>query len=184
MLKKQPHPLDLIQKECSHKGETPLRFSRKELLDPELGIPPRKLPRFLRYFLRTFVLPFVILDTWAQKAVRVFLKTPYRQEGACKKRGYCCHHLLAAKSETWLDRLQDFWNTQVNGFYFRDFEYEDSQKELWRVMSCRYLKKNGLCGNYFFRPSICRQWPRIEVFSRPQVMKGCGYRAVKRKIKR
>ena len=43
------------------------------------------------------------------------------------------------------------------------------------VMGCRHLRKDGSCGDYHLRPLICRQWPVIEHFGYPKVLKGCGY---------
>ena len=44
-----------------------------------------------------------------------------------------------------------------------------------RVMGCRYLNREGMCDQYKLRPSICRQWPKIEHFGYPRILKGCGF---------
>jgi Fe-S-cluster containining protein len=75
----------------------------------------------------------------------------------------------------WFSRFWDWWYTDINGFYFRDFDMENEDGRVARVMGCRYLNDSGLCSQYFWRPAICRQWPRIEYSCLPHLLKGCGY---------
>ena len=35
--------------------------------------------------------------------------------------------------------------------------------------------KDGSCGQYRLRPQVCRQWPVIEHFGQPKILKGCGF---------
>ena len=45
------------------------------------------------------------------------------------------------------------------------------------VMGCRHLRNDGTCGDYHLRPLICRQWPVVEYFGYPKILKGCGYQS-------
>ena len=148
---------------------------------PPPAAPPRQwLPSFIRWPLRILFHPFVLLDDWSQKIARKIVKPPFKQIGKCKKRGNCCHYILMKKSWGPLTNLDLFWNTQVNGFFLREKKtFMHQGKEVY-VLGCRYLKQDGSCGHYRLRPSICRNWPKIEIFGTPQMLKGCGFLAQER----
>jgi Fe-S-cluster containining protein len=158
-------------------------IAKSEPCTPPHGIPPQWIPSVVRWTLRILFLPFIWLDLVAQKIARWIIRPPFQQAGHCLKRGNCCHYILLQKKRGPLQWINYFWNTQINGFFPRflhDFEYEGRKMQ---VMGCRYLKKDGKCAHYRLRPAVCRQWPRIEYFGRPQILKGCGFYAVDRKTK-
>lgn len=140
-------------------------------------IPRRWLPGVIRWPIKLFVLPFVWLDFMGQFVAKQFIRPPFKRVGKCKKRGNCCHYILVRKIRflpKWLDL---FWHSQINGFYVRDKSLYYYNKKPVYLMGCRYLKGDGSCKHYKTRPSICRAWPRIEIFGRPQTLKGCGFKA-------
>jgi hypothetical protein len=150
---------------------------------PEGGIPKQWLPGWIRWPVRVLLLPFICIDLAAQRFARFLIPPPYKTEGKCLRRGKCCHYILVPEAKGVLGKLFYFWNTQVLGFYQRlpdVYEGEESGKMVL-VMGCRYLQKNGACGKYFLRPTVCRKWPIIEHFGRPRIVKGCGFRAVNRR---
>ena len=147
---------------------------------PEGGIPKQWLPAWIRWPVRVLVLPFVWLDLAAQKLAGLLFKTPYIQKGGCTQRGNCCYFIIIPEPKSWYTKLYYFWNTQINGFYPRHPEPLKVDKETVMVMGCRYLQKNGSCGHYRLRPTVCRQWPYIEYFGPPKILKGCGYYAIPR----
>lgn len=150
---------------------------------PEDGIPKRWLPGFIRLPVRYFILPFVLLDLYMQKLARKIVKPPFVQKGSCKQRGNCCHYIMIEEGKGLFGRLYNFWNTQINGFYPRTKKLHFYEGKRVQVMGCRYLKKNGSCGNYRLRPLVCRKWPLIEHFGHPRILKGCGFQVEMREIK-
>jgi hypothetical protein len=144
------------------------------------GIPRQWLPGWIRWPLRVLFLPFVLMDVFAQKIARLIVRPPFVQAGHCLKRGNCCHYILLPQMRQYLNKLFLFWYTQVDGFYLRFKEPFDYNNKKVQVMGCRYLQKDGSCRHYHLRPLICRQWPRIEYFGPPQMLKGCGFKAVPR----
>lgn len=147
---------------------------------PEGGIPKQWLPGFIRWPIRYMTLPFVWLDLGCQWIARQIIRPPLKKVGKCKRRGNCCHYILIQKSKGIFGSFDLFWHTQINGFFRREktlYEYKNMKVY---VMGCRYLKEDGSCGVYSLRPTICRTWPRIEYFGHPQILKGCGYKAVPR----
>lgn len=149
-------------------------------LPPADGIPKQWLPGWARWPIRVMFLPFVLLDLAAQRLVKFFIKPPWIRKGSCNRRGNCCHYIIMPEPKGLMTRLNYLWNTEVNGFYPRAQEPITIEGKKLMVMGCRYLNKDGSCAHYRLRPVICREWPRIEVFGRPQVLRGCGFRAIAR----
>ena len=120
---------------------------------------------------------------------KFWIKPPFQKKGMCKQRGTCCHNILLQWSP-WYDKIPLlkksilWWQTELNGFYVKKMEIFDEKSGTFsKVLGCRYLKKSGSCGHHFFRPSICRSWPRIEYFGLPIYLKGCGFYAKARNEK-
>ncbi len=144
---------------------------------PPGGIPKQWVPGFIRWPIRVFLTPFVWMDLAAQWYARKLIKTPFKQVGGCQQRGNCCFYVLVPEPKGLLGRLFYFWFTQINGFYPRQPEPVESEGQKMMVMGCRYLQKDGRCGHHWLRPMLCRQWPQIEYFGQPKILKGCGYKA-------
>lgn len=142
---------------------------------PKEGIPKYIIPSFIRWPIRVLFVPFLILDSIAQKIAKAIISPPYRQKGFCKKRGNCCRYILLEKPKDWFGSICLFWHTQINGFYERDIKLHMHEGKEMLIMGCRYLEEEGRCSNYYFRPAICRKWPIIEHFGEPKILKDCGY---------
>ena len=179
---KEDNPLKVLK----NQDVKPFHFDAKERFPlKEEAIPPQRWPGWIRWPLRVLALPILYLDLWSTAIVHRIWPPPYRLEGACKMRGACCHYLLmelkAGNGElTYFSRLRIWWYTEINGFYFRSFSQVSEGKNL-QILSCRYLGKDNKCKHYHLRPGICRRWPRIDHFAVPGILKGCGYRIIKRK---
>jgi hypothetical protein len=147
---------------------------------PEKGIPCQMIPGWIRWPLRVFFLPFVLLDLKMQKLARVLIRPPYKQVGSCKRRGKCCHYIMLRNTRGIIGKLHLLWNTEINGFFLRDKEPHLFENKKVLVMGCRYLQADGSCKHYHLRPLVCRQWPVIEHFGYPRILKGCGFSAIPR----
>lgn len=142
---------------------------------PPRDIPKQRLPYLLRQLCKWLVLPFVLIDHTMQSLARKIVRTPFKKRGKCLKRGNCCHYVLIEYSHRLLGRLFYFWYTQVHGFYLRDQRLHIYEGKLMYVMGCRHLRPDGKCAQYRLRPLMCRQWPLIERFGFPRVLRGCGF---------
>ena len=161
-----------------------LSRSAMEFGNPNRNTAPPKqwLPGIIRWPIRIFIYPFILLDQLMQKVAKIIISPPYKQVGGCSRRGNCCHRVLITKPKSKLvHRFINFYYTQIYGFYtIKPYTVEDEGSEFY-VMGCRYLSSRGSCTKHKLRPVICRQWPRIEYFDQPRLIKGCGYRPVLRK---
>jgi len=153
---------------------------------PASGIPAQRLPRPLRRALQLTALPLVLIDVGAQRAIRLVFRPRWRLTGSCQRTGGCCRYISQHTSSGGLlfgraaDRLLRWWATEVSGFYVRDFDVVDGEQAGVVVYSCRHLTVAGTCSNYALRPTLCRLWPRVDFFSKPSLLKGCGYSATPR----
>ncbi len=143
---------------------------------PAPGIPKQWVPGWIRWPIRAIFLPFIVLDSAMKKVARKIIRPPFKKEGQCKRRGNCCYYILMKRSKRFMHFIDRFWNTQINGFYVRDPEPKQLDDKEVFVMGCRYLKKDGSCAHYHLRPVICREYPVIEHFGAPKILKGCGYK--------
>ena len=158
-----------------------LENAGRETEMPGGKIPSQWLPGIFRWPVLITVLPFVWLDQFGQKVAKLIIRPPNILVGKCKKRGNCCHYIMIRKTRAPFGWLDLFWHTQINGFFRRDKKVHMYHGMPIYIMGCRYLKKNGECGRYMFRPAICRSWPKVEYFGHPQILKGCGFSAKLRK---
>ncbi|MBM3197973.1 MAG: hypothetical protein FJZ58_01800 [Chlamydiae bacterium] len=141
---------------------------------PQGGIPQQRLSTLWRRTFQILLLPFLFMDLFAETIAKKIIRPPFLQEGACKRRGNCCHYILFPETKGWMRILFTFWSREIHGFYPRGLTYQQEGKTI-EVMGCRHLRPDGSCGNYFFRPKVCRTWPIIRVFGFPKILKGCGY---------
>ena len=142
---------------------------------PPAGVPVQQLPAFLRRFIQCLFYPFMRLDLAAQALLRWIIPPPYKRTGQCKMTGKCCRYLGQDKPKGGDWPFFRWWSFEINGFYERGFEVDGPDTTQMRVYSCRHLTAQGRCGNYAWRPAVCRAWPRIDYFGQPTLMKGCGY---------
>ena len=145
-----------------------------------IEVPVQRLPGFIRWTLRGIISPFMMFDLIIQRLLRFCIRSPYRFKGRCKQCGVCCRYILCEwprylKRFPLLEKLYVWWLTEVNGFYFYDFDIEEDGC-VYRLMTCRYLSSKGKCLHHRMRPAICRQYPWIGYFRRPWFLPKCGYK--------
>ena len=144
---------------------------------PSQAIPRQKIPSWMRKSILWTLLPFVLLDLSMQRLARKLVRPPFIQKGSCKKRGNCCHYIMIEKGTGLFGRLYYLWFTEIHGFYPRLPTPQNYEGKKVFVMGCRHLRKDGSCGHYQLRPTVCRKWPLIEHFGHPKILKGCGFKA-------
>lgn len=149
----------------------------------QIEIPPQRVHGWVRNSLKCIFLPFVLLDLSMQRLAKKIIRPPFKQVGQCLKRGACCEYVMIEHRKGIFGKIFYYWHTEINGFYKKKHDIHDYDGKHVYVMGCRYLKKDGSCGNYRLRPTVCRKWPVIEHFGNPRILKGCGFRAIPRSEK-
>jgi hypothetical protein len=132
----------------------------------------------LKIFKR-FIIAIVLLDNLLTNLPkRLLFQTRWRLDGKCKKCGSCCQEIYlkitprqhASKFFTglavkWISWLFDFilLRADPDNYYL--------------IFTCKHRQADGRCGNYFWRPSVCRNYPLLDYFDEPKTLPGCGYSA-------
>lgn len=120
---------------------------------------------------------FVLADNLLNNLLKKYVIRPrYRLSGGCLKCGQCCRaiYLKATRGQIasplfckiavgWIEWLFDFKLKQID------------REDHYFIFECRHLKENGSCGNYFWRPSVCRNFPLVDYFKAPVFLPGCGF---------
>jgi len=127
--------------------------------------------------LKRFVIVFVLLDNFLTNfPKKVFFKSYWKLEGKCKQCGNCCKEILLKMtprqiSSKFFTNLAIRWITWLFDFILLRVDYENG----YLAFTCKHVSSDGKCGNYFWRPSVCRNYPLVDYFKQPCVLPGCGY---------
>lgn len=148
---------------------------------PRRGLVRRALHRVARELVWILV---EIMDL-GRRFGQILLRTEYKVDGGCKKRGACCHHILLEWSPILdryplLGRLVLWKLTRFYRLYDRGYTWEVEDGLMARVLGCHALLPDGRCGEHRIRPMFCRTYPELPILGKPAVLKGCGYSFVRR----
>ena len=65
------------------------------------------------------------------------------------------------------------WITWLFDFILLKIDYDNYILEF----TCQHCQANGKCGNYFWRPNVCRNYPLVDYFDEPKLLPNCGFKA-------
>ena len=131
--------------------------------------------------LRKAILVAIITENLLNNLCRKAFKTKWALEGKCRKCGACCREIalvvhpkiLTSRSIT---ALVSRWISWVFDFHLIRIEYDMN----YMIFGCKHIKTDGTCGNYKWRPSVCRNYPIVDYFKKPSLFDNCGYKAIKK----
>lgn len=127
--------------------------------------------------LKRFIMLFVLLDNWLTNLPKKYLfKTRWIRIGKCQKCGQCCKEIYLKIEPRQLGsalftKLAVAWISWLFDFNLLRIDRENH----YLVFNCRQQLADGRCGNYFWRPSVCRNYPLVDYFDEPKFIPGCGY---------
>jgi hypothetical protein len=129
----------------------------------------------------TFIIRLIsMLDYVYRRMTRLFFKPSYVRQGRCLQCGQCCKEILIEAEprylrKRWLRNFFIWWNSYFNHLNLIGVFIEEG----FMVFNCRKQLPSGKCGNYFFRPWFCREYPRgFKYFEMPCTLPGCGYKFI------
>ncbi|MBN2057432.1 MAG: hypothetical protein JW782_01365 [Candidatus Saganbacteria bacterium] len=131
-------------------------------------------------YLKRFIILFVLLDNLLTNLPgRYMFKSHWRIEGRCKQCGICCQEIYlkitpAQMKGRLFRRIAVAWICWLFDFIYLRTDYSFN----CIVFTCRHRLSDGRCGNYFWRPSVCRNYPLTDYFTEPKLLPNCGFRAV------
>lgn len=125
---------------------------------------------------------FILLDNLITASLKKLFGSRYRLEGSCNKCGQCCREIyLKMTRAQFLSPLFTAVAVKWISWLF-DFEFLRVDREVGDlVFRCRNQLADGRCGNYFWRPNICRNYPLVDYFEEPKLLPDCGYYPAKRR---
>ena len=131
-----------------------------------------------RTMIRRLVLCFVMADNFIFNLVKKPFKTKWILEGKCRKCGRCCRDIGMKIDPRLLQSslITDIivrWISWLFNFELKHIEYDS----LLIVFTCKKSTPEGTCGDYKWRPNICRNYPIVDYFDKPGLFDTCGYSA-------
>jgi len=65
------------------------------------------------------------------------------------------------------------WVSWAFNFYLKGID----EKKYKLIFGCKTVLADGTCGDYKWRPNICRNYPIVDFFDEPALFDTCGYKA-------
>ena len=129
--------------------------------------------------LKRFIISFILLDNFLTTIPKKLLfKTRWKLQGKCKQCGNCCCEIylkitprqLASRLFT---KLAVAWISWIYDFKLLNIDYDN----FYLVLTCKKTRPDGKCGDYRWRPNICRNYPLVDYFEEPKFLPDCGFKA-------
>ncbi|MFA4857921.1 MAG: YkgJ family cysteine cluster protein [Candidatus Margulisiibacteriota bacterium] len=127
-------------------------------------------------YLKRFFMLFVLLDNLLTNLLRTLFRSRWRKIGKCKKCGQCCRQIYLTMTPRQIasplfTNLAIHWISWLFDFVLLKVDTENHAL----VFTCKHISLDGKCGNYFWRPNVCRNYPLVDYFKEPVFLPGCGY---------
>lgn len=132
--------------------------------------------------IKRFFISLVLLDNFLSNFPKKLLfKNYWVLEGKCKQCGVCCQEILLKITPRQLSSplfrtLAIKWTCWLFDFILLRVDYDNN----YLVFTCKHRLPSGKCGNYFWRPNICRNYPLVDYFDEPKMLPICGFSARRR----
>lgn len=106
-------------------------------------------------------------------------KQSYNITGKCNQCGKCCREIrsFGMKNEKDLKLMQMIFP------WYKNFYIYKYSKENEIILSCKHLNEENKCSIYFFRPLLCRNYPKKKINLNCELIEGCGYKIIKKQFK-
>lgn len=125
---------------------------------------------------------FIVVELGAMALVRRVFPPEFTLLGACQKGGSCCQQIVGDPPRFVKDTpalLKLFVGYHRVMHRFTVVARGDNGELIFR---CGYLRSDGRCGIYRYRPLLCRNYPVRPFFGPPSVLPGCGYQYARREV--
>ncbi|MFA6431598.1 MAG: YkgJ family cysteine cluster protein [Candidatus Margulisiibacteriota bacterium] len=125
---------------------------------------------------KRIIIFFVLLDNFLTNTFKNLFGTKWKIVGKCNQCGTCCKRILMVMTPAQIRSplftgLSIRWISWLFDFILLDIDHERN----YLAFTCSHLTPEGKCGNYFWRPNVCRNFPLVEYFEKPVLLDGCGY---------
>ncbi|MBU1026434.1 MAG: YkgJ family cysteine cluster protein [Candidatus Margulisbacteria bacterium] len=130
-------------------------------------------------WLKRLIIVFVLLDNFLLNfPKKILFKSRWVLAGKCKQCGKCCEEIYLKMtpnqiSSKFFTNLAIRWISWLFDFILIRVEQDAG----YLVFTCKHRLRDGRCGNYFWRPNICRNYPLVDYFEEPKMLPDCGFTA-------
>lgn len=130
-------------------------------------------------WLKRLIIIFVLLDNFLTQFVKTYIIRPrWKIVGKCKQCGVCCQEILLKATPRQLNsplfmKIAIKWISWLFDFILLRVDYDNG----YLVWTCKHRLPSGKCGNYFWRPNVCRNYPLVDYFDEPKFLPNCGFKA-------
>ena len=133
----------------------------------------------MRLIKRLFIAIVLFDNLLTNLPKKLLFKTNWKVGGECKQCGVCCQEIFLKMtprqiSSKFFTDLATRWTSWLFDFILLRVDHEYN----YLVFTCHHLRPDGKCGNYFWRPSICRNYPLVDYFAKPKLLPDCGFEAI------
>lgn len=123
--------------------------------------------------------PIWLLDRFAFRILSLLKKPEFVREGGCQRTGQCCRAIGMGVPRSWLKFPKliaaiNIWHRWR--YNFTPIGTYDGMI----VYQCHFLTRDNTCSIHRFKPALCRDFPKLPLWGRPKLHKGCGYNFVRR----
>jgi len=129
--------------------------------------------------MKRLILLFILLDNFLTNfPKKLFFRTRWVLEGKCRQCGNCCREIYLKATPRQLSSkffadLAIAWISWIFDFILLRIDYDNH----YLIFTCKHRRSDGKCGNYFWRPNICRNYPLVDYFEEPKMLPDCGFTA-------
>ena len=122
---------------------------------------------------------FELTQRVEDKFICLFKRPEYIRKGGCQMSGMCCSNLglllpKAWSRRAWIIRYFVWWHRYRYKFHFLGIV------DNLLVYECGYVTKDNQCSIYPWRPRLCREYPKVQLWDFPKLHKGCGFYFIQR----
>lgn len=132
-----------------------------------------------RFIYLVFGLFFQYMEAAANWLIGYNKKTEYIKKGGCRRCGRCCQ-VLAVQYPIFFNRLKGLLKLTIKWQEFRYCFTYLNMEDNYLLYKCNLVGPDGLCGQYWLRPRLCREYPKMGLYGRPHTHRSCGYYFIRR----
>jgi Fe-S-cluster containining protein len=124
----------------------------------------------------------VIVDYYLEDITKKIIRPKYKKTGKCIQCTQCCNLIAlllhkSFKKRPFLLKIIIIFYERINDFKYISFSEEDNVL----FFTCnKFDKEKKKCMARRLRPAICRHYPYIKFFEKPDQYSGCGYSIIER----
>lgn len=107
-----------------------------------------------------------------------FLSSKFVVKGKCNKCGQCCRNIVFFIGDDTIKTEAQFESLKLLNKSYNHFFISGVDEDAALLFTCKSLKTDNSCRDYFFRSINCRNYPKINktfIINGGKPLDGCGF---------